>query len=196
MLEQTVSKLNKSQDEKQRRFLRRLRTCVVVVVILCEIFGFTAGSVYWEIDKSAFYAWCKQLVLMAIPPVIFLTILQGILWKMDLELDYTLQGGALVVHRMMGSRRHYLSLDVSAICQILPVRSIAEGSPEAAALRGAILAACNLDSEELVLIHCANTLYKGKHQDLYVVLEPSEEMLSALKQQIAQKDPNPYKIGL
>jgi len=181
MLEQVVRKNDNANDRFWKKIFRVIQVTSLVVLGIGLSFGFTVNSYYWNIDRAVFWQSCFYLLTMALPLVVFVTLLQGMIYKLGLEYDYEYTGTGLRIYRLLGSsRKHYVSFELDSVSYFKDVVSIRSGSPDEKLLRSAKVASCNSDAPHLVLVRADECLMRGKARQVYVLLELNDEFYEAL----------------
>ena len=171
MLEQAVCKWNNGRERRWKNILRAMQAILVVVLIVCEAFGFMLAGVYREMGDDYFGQWILQLLILGLPMLTVVFLLQIPIHKLMLEYDYNLQGQAFSCYRFYGNRRKwYFSFDLNTITVFQNIREIVDGSYEEQLLNKAVIVSRNEDAEHLVLVHSKDCVMGNKRREVSLVL--------------------------
>lgn len=184
MLEQAVSRQNNSRSRRWTTVLRVIQVLLLITTAVLAVFGFTLAGVFWESDRDAFWNWCLQIVILALPAAGFALLLQAIINRLRLEYDYVLQGPTFSVYRLLGNRRAwYLSFDMRS-AEVLAENAQRGESPRSEADPAVIDLTRNEDAPHLVLLRTRGCQRRRKQKDCCLLLEMSETFYTAFQQQM------------
>ncbi len=189
MLEQAVSRQNNARNRHWTVVLRVIQVLLVITTVVLVVFGFTLAGVFWESDRSAFWNWCLQITILALPAAGFALLLQAMINRLRLEYDYTLQGPAFSVYRLLGNRRTwYLSFDMRS-AEVLAENVRRGESVCSETAPAAIDLTRNEDAPHIVLLRARDCLRGRKQKDRYLLLEMGETFYAAFQRQMRRDMP-------
>ncbi len=189
MWEQAVSRQNNSRGRRWRAVLRVIQVLLLITTMALAVFGFTLAGVFWETDRAAFWNWCLQIVILALPAAGFALLLQAMINRLRLEYDYILQGPAFSVYRLLGNRRTwYLSFDMRG-AEVLAENVQGGEGVRSKTAPAAIDLTRNEDAPHIVLLRARGCLRGRKQKDRCLLLEMGETFYAAFQRQMRRDMP-------
>lgn len=184
MLEQAVSRQNNSRSRRWITVLRVIQVLLLIMTAVLAVFGFTLAGVFWESDRDAFWNWCLQIVILALPAAGFALLLQAMINRLRLEYDYILQGPTFSVYRLLGNRRTwYLSFDMRG-AEVLAESVQGETSPRSEAASTVTDLTRNEDAPHIVLLRARGCQRRHRQKDRCLLLEMGETFYATFRQQM------------
>lgn len=185
MLEQAVNKSNNTRQLRWKAVLRGIQIILAIVLLICEVFGFTLAGVYREMGESYFRQWIFQMVILGLPILSVILLLQIPIHRLVPEYDYNLLGQAFSCYRFFGNRRKwYFSFDLNTVTVFQDIREIADGSEEERMLAGALIVSCNEDAKHLMLVHTDDCVIGRKRKAASLVLELNDTFYNAFRREL------------
>lgn len=174
MIEQAVSKRNRTREKKLILLFRIIMVIAIALLLAGEILGITLASVYWQGNQDVFWQWVLVLLFFGLPIAALCLLLQYLINRYRVEYDYVYQNESFSCYRITGQRRKsYLFFKLSDISAYIRYDEIEPNSREARWLQNAVLICCNPKSDRLRLLYINNCQVGKKYKDCAVLIEPN-----------------------